>query len=136
MPFSLTSPYTWLLGALAAVILFGAGFYLGDTHSAKITAAAQAVAVQNATAAQAKADTAKAAEDRALAVEDAASRAKDEQVAIDAAAKAETAVPSLLAAVKPKPVKAVNGVCPAPPEAVVPAAVMHSLNDPSIIGAQ
>lgn len=132
------NPTTWAITGLAALMLLGAtfatGYYLGDTHDARIVAQAQAQAVQNATSAQAKADSERSAKDRNAAVADAMARGKADQAASDAASKLQASIPALLAVVRPKPVKPVNGMCPIPPQPIIPASVMHGLNDPALIG--
>jgi hypothetical protein len=126
------NPTSWLVLGLAATIVvgsaFAAGYYKGDTHDAKIVAAATAQAVQAATVAQAKADAEQAAKDRAVAVADALKRGAANQAALDRAAGIKAQIPGILAAQQPKPV---NGKCPAP---LVPAAAMKLLNDPTLIG--
>lgn len=127
------SPTGWIIGGLVSLLVlggtFGGGWYLGETHDAKIQATATAVAVQHAATEQAAADSAKFAKDYSADVADAEKRGAENQKASDAAARATAAVPALIAAANPG--KPVAGKCP---PTVIPKAVLHDLNDPALLG--
>lgn len=122
------SPMSWLALALGAALVlggaFGTGYYMGDSHAARIVAMAQAGAVQKAAmdaqAAQAKKD----AQDYSRGVADGQQR----QARLDAADVAAAKEKAPVVLLNPP---AINGKCPDP---VIPKAAMQRLNDPALIG--